>query len=203
MKKLMPIYNGVLWDDLPQEEQLKTAEFARQYKSGKCNVVDLPEAFAGIYKDTRLNPLPHFFLASGYIVVSDAFAEVLRGFDWQEGLYPVEVFHGNRKTKPNPDQAFFLLGLNSRKDSFLPEKIEDRLTIRPYNTKPITWHMGGWIEDYETPLSEIALSGFDLWMEERLKGGIFLSDRLVKALKAAKLTRGMPLKTCRIVEGDA
>ena len=203
MKDVMPFYNGVFWDDISEEERLKISDFAGAYKRGHCDVGKLPNAFAGSYKDTRLKPLPHFFNASGYIVVSDAFAEVLRGFEWQEGLYPVEVFQGNRKTKPNPDQAFFLLGLNSRKDSFLPEKLEKGARVRPYNTTPVIWRMVGDVNDGDCPLSEGALSGFDLWMEERLEGGIFLSDRLVKALKAAKLTRGMPLKRCRIVMGGA
>ncbi len=38
--------------------------------------------------------------------------------------------------------------------------------------------------------------GAEIWIDDRLSGAMFLTDRIAKALKEAKLTRGWGLKRC-------
>jgi len=49
-------------------------------------------------------------------------------------------------------------------------------------------------------LTTDALDGPDIWMEPKLsRGNLFISDRLAKLLRAAKMTGGWGLKECPIV----
>lgn len=50
--------------------------------------------------------------------------------------------------------------------------------------------------------SRVALTGPDVWIDPTLLHPIFFSDRLVQALRAAKVTRTIRLRSCRVVDVD-
>ncbi|MCK0100935.1 hypothetical protein MWU63_01365 [Pseudohalocynthiibacter sp. F2068] len=48
-------------------------------------------------------------------------------------------------------------------------------------------------------MNEAALEGVDLWVESKISEAFFLSDSLVAALRATKVTRRLGLSRCRVV----
>jgi hypothetical protein len=54
-------------------------------------------------------------------------------------------------------------------------------------------------EDDDFALSAAALQGPDLWIGAQVWDAFFLSDRLVRALREARLTRRLGLRRCRAV----
>lgn len=159
-----------------------------------------PKEFYWKQTDRKVERLPDFFSANAFWVISGAVAEIMREFDMGEnGLYPTRFVQRDRVT-PIPD-TYFCLNFGVRKSSFVPER---SLNIRG----PIGHHQGYKVWQPPLPtktddlaLDATALEGPDLWMETpTLIDTFFLSGPLVKALKAAKLTRQMRLRRCRIVE---
>ncbi|GGB71303.1 hypothetical protein [Blastomonas aquatica] len=63
--------------------------------------------------------------------------------------------------------------------------------------------VNGWSKDGDVVLSEIALSGPDLWFEARVDHKIFLSDALAQRLISIGLGDVFKLKECRIAGDDA
>ena len=89
------------------------------------------------------------------------------------------------------------LSFGARKETFLPERT--LRCKRRYEGQDI-WKVSLDLQDDEIALRETALQGPDLWMETpRLPRVFFLSDPLVRAIKAAKLSRRLGLRRCRVV----
>ena len=161
---------------------------------------ELPKLFVGQFPHIRFNkPLPDFFVANGYYVASERFANVLRSFDIGVGrLIPVPIFQGN--CKDLVPGTFFLLQFGCRKTCFLPEHSNERFTSRGRTaTIPEKWGLLGDLRDDYCALSPEALVGSDLWFDTRVGELFFLSGRLIDALRAAKVTRTLRLRQCRIV----
>ena len=80
----------------------------------------------------------------------------------------------------------------------MPERSET--AYKPYNDDRDIWAFMGTIKDDMVAVRQTALDGPDLWMETpRLPNVFFLSDPLVGAIKAAKLSRRMGLRRCRVI----
>ncbi|MFS8175587.1 imm11 family protein [Vreelandella titanicae] len=140
--------------------------------------------------------LPDIFSAGGLWVVSGRFAEVLRRFELgQTGLYPVKLFHHDRKTPFEGE--YFVLAFGETKDTFVPEESSEA-SRAPFTKKDI-WKPSLGRENDGLALSNESLQGVDLWMEKKMRKVFFLSDRLVEALKAEKLTKPLKPYRCRVV----
>ena len=146
--------------------------------------------------ERRFKSLPDFFNGGGYCIVSTELADALRQFDLGEGsLRPVEVLQYDRETRV--PGRYECLSFGARKETFLPERTL-RCT-RHYEGQDI-WGVSANLQDDEIALRETALQGPDLWMETpRLPRVFFLSDPLVRAIKAAKLSRRLGLRRCRVL----
>lgn len=139
--------------------------------------------------------LPDFCMADGY-VVSEPVAEIFRRFDMGQGaLYPVRVLQYDRKTPL--EGSYFFLNFGNSKTAFLPEMSES-IKRNPYDNSDI-WKLRANCKSGDVAVSANALNGPDIWIDTRLTTAFFLSDRLVQALKAAKLTRYFGLLECRVV----
>ena len=118
----------------------------------------------------RFEKVPDIFCA-GFWIVSSRFAEVLRRFELgQTGLYPVKLFHHDRKTPFEGE--YFVLAFGEAKDTFVPEESPKANKI-PF-TKSDLW--GPKYSDNEDSLSfeKEVLHGVDLWMEKNAQS--FLSQ---------------------------
>ncbi|MDQ7735334.1 hypothetical protein QT231_21755 [Halomonas sp. SpR1] len=140
--------------------------------------------------------LPDIFSAGGLWVVSGRFAEVLRRFELgQTGLYPVKLFHHDRKTPFEGE--YFTLAFGETKDTFVPEE-SPKVRKIPFTKKDL-WGLKHSDNEYGLAFEGRVMQGADLWMEKKLRHVFFLSDRLVEALKAEKLTKPLKPYRCRVV----
>lgn len=141
--------------------------------------------------------LPHFLSAGGFSTVSEAFAEVLFGFDLgRTQLRPVALLKSNRKTPFAGTYYFLNIGEVHR--HFAPE-YSARFQPRPKSRSSYIARLPHAKQNGDISVAPGALTGPDLWLDDTLGGSLFLSDRLVKALRAADLTRRLPLYRCPVV----
>jgi hypothetical protein len=187
-------------EDDTREELEKGALICDQYTAGfGVPEAEMPLRFCGMFRDTRIRKLSDYFMASGFIIVSPRCAEVFSRFDLGTGgFYPVDIYHGDRKTRVAGD--YFLLNFGCRKRTFLPADLDPSIfrSIKPSNGP--RWLYAAWAEDDACTVSTAALQGPDIWVEEQLHDAFFLSDRLVRALRDAKLTRSIRLRRCRVLD---
>lgn len=142
--------------------------------------------------------LPHLFSAAGLLTISEAFAEVLRDFDLgQTRLHPVELLHSNRSV-PFPGHYYFLNIAEVRR-YFSPE-FSTRFEAMPNSATSYIGSVGNELQDDDVTLVPAARNGPDLWIDDTLLSHFFCSDRLAQALRAAKVTRQLPLFRCRVLQ---
>ena len=180
--------------DSVQRPQNEKRVFAA-YQAGKHVADDLPNEAQPVGPDLRYSqPRDIFRLKSGYLVVSRRMWSTLRQFDiGSTRAYPLRI---NWRPHQQWDRDFHILQVCEVKDTLMP----DWSFIDDYKRKkaclppepclegeiPGPWtiqrHWNGVFA-----LSKQALQGSDLWFEERLSHGPFLSSRLRQALREAKL----------------
>lgn len=160
---------------------------------------DFPEVIYGApeaeEKDYRL---PDLFHAYGFWVVSGAAAEVLRQFDLGQGsLAPVRIMKSDRKTPVGGE--WFVISVGNQKGALLPAE-SPRMRSRYIRDGEKGWFPPFVTKDQDIAVSFAALAGADIWIDPQAGDSIFLSDRLVKALKKAKADKGFFLSKCRVLD---
>jgi hypothetical protein len=111
----------------------------------------------------EITSVPDIF-SCGFWVVSARFAEVLCRFDLgKTALYPVKLFHHDRKTPFEGE--YFTLAFGETRDTFVPEESPEAMKF-PF-TKKNLWVASLGREDNGLALSDDALQGVDLWMEKK------------------------------------
>ena len=185
------------WNNLLDEDEDQAVDAMRRNKDGETLTASrFPSEFFVKRSGKSFRSFPEIFNAGGFWVVTGRTAEVLRQFDLgQTSLYPTKFFKYDRKTPFERD--FFCINFGEKKDAFVPEL--STAEKKPWMDTDI-WKRPVYPKDDQLVLSPAALEGVDLWMDPRLWEGLFLSDRLVSALRAAKLTRRFGLKKCRVIE---
>jgi hypothetical protein len=145
----------------------------------------------------RTGRLPDLALA-GFTLVSERLADVLGKFDLgRSRLMPVDVLMQDRQTRlPG---HYFVLNFDSLKDAFLPGQSPGLKNLMQSSRR---WMPASTTKDDVIALSPAAATGPDLWWNPNFHSAMFLSDRLVQALRAAKLDKHFRLVRCRIVSPD-
>jgi hypothetical protein len=129
--------------------------------------------------------------------VSAACKEVLQQFDLgPTSFQPIKVFEFDQKT-PVPGE-FYGLAFGETKEAFLPEESSG---VRGRGRKePVRqWRARADCKDGQITVSDAALQGVNLWIDPKLHEGVFMSDALVKALRAAKLAGLFQLRKCQVL----
>ena len=144
-----------------------------------------------------IDKLPDLSLIRTSWIVSERLADVLRRFDLGKGgIEPVTAFKTDRQTLLAGQ--YFCLRFDNLKRAFLPDE----------SSKVSLFVQGVWTTDPDFSDGSIvchrdALSGPDIWIDPRLYGSLFLSDRLVSALAEAKVEEAFGglggLRRCRIL----
>jgi len=154
--------------------------------------------------NARGDKAPNFMNLGGKPAVNAACKAVLEEADLGAiNFHPIRILNAGRKSEPWPEEIY-VVNVGNAKMSLA---IEDGL--RTGNLQEV------WVPGFELPpekmiynlagkdiasLTVDALDGPDIWMEPKLsRGNLFISDRLAKFLKAAKMTGGWGLKECPIV----
>lgn len=171
------------------------------FKANKAGVPleqdQFPEEIYGKYRDQKYTKLPDMCCAGAWIV-SERMADVLRQFDLGQGaLYPVRVLEYDRKTQV--EGRYFHINVGNVKEAFLPEMSP---TAQRRHDGIDIWKRIVPAKNDEMAVRDTALTGPDIWIDPRFYNAFFLSGRLVRALKAAKLTRGLWLSRCRVIKDN-
>jgi len=147
---------------------------------------------------------PNFMNLGGRPAVNAACKAVLEEADLGAiNFHPIRILNAGRKSEPWPEEVYVVNVGNTKMSLAIEEGLTskeiwesgtvgiqrspDKIRYSGYPTKSV-------------PLTPAALEGPDIWMESKLaRGNLFISDRLAKLLKAAKMTGGWGLKECPIV----
>jgi len=143
------------------------------------------------HADRGYAKLPDLFFAGSHWAVSKGAAEVMRQFDLGGGaVYPVGVFGKDRRTPIG--EGWFCLNFGNQKQAFVPE-----LTPKARQISGRQWYqLSPTMKDGGVTVTNVALSGADIWIDPQVVDAFFLSDRLARALKKAKAAREFFLVKC-------
>ncbi|WP_422020796.1 imm11 family protein [Pyruvatibacter mobilis] len=183
--------------DLAFADLRQASDTIKQNRLGKPLAQDsFPKEFYGHIPSRKLKKLADLCKLGGFWVVSAACADVLQQFDLgRTAFYPVKVYEHNRTT--SVEGEYFCLSFGETKQAFLPEVSSG---LRPRDQDPVReWRMVGGGKDASVAVHEEALQGVDLWIDPKLFEVVFLSDALVKALRAARMSRHFSLRKCRVL----
>lgn len=161
---------------------------------------ELPEA-AAVWNVNRFRHFGDIFYAGGFLVVRGSLAETLARFDLGDGgLVAFPIFKADLAT-PYPGE-FFLLNFGCRKNTIIKE-LSENITVRGIDKASgiELLRVRARSKDGDLTLSEVALTGPDMWVEERVDNKLFLSDALAEAIAEIGMRDIFELEECRIVEG--
>ncbi len=193
--------------EVPAEPSDVRALSARHYSGESLKREEMTEA-AFIYDESRFKRLKELFIAGAFYGVRGKLAQVLGQADLGTGcLYPFPIYQEDKQTLQDVVEGpFYLLNFGAQKNSFLPDESNPE-TVRPFFTLERhgieVWESDFGTYDDDVAVSAAAFDGPDIWFEPKLSGKIFMSDRLVKALRKAKVKVNFDLKKCRVVGGRA
>ena len=183
-----------------RSERVKTA-INKHYAGHTMRREDMPEASA-VYSMPHFRRAKDVFFIGAFLGVKGRVAEVLSKFDFGAGggLVPYTIYEADEKTPlPGP---FYIVNFGPFKDCFLPDASTNI-------GKPSVHHETGrkrwvvrFVNDGDVAVSPAALAGANLWMCPGVEGRIFMSNRVVEALKTALGDDGFGefmLHRCRVV----
>jgi hypothetical protein len=167
--------------------------FKKNIKGMPLTADCFPAAFWGEYPDKTYKKPPHFSLPGGNPIVSDEVKQVMQQFDLgQTSFYPTTLYKHDRKTPV--EGSYYCINFGETKTCCMPEESQ-----RTKKFDALFWTIKQFAEDGDVAVNASALQGVDLWVDTRIRKSLFFSDRLARALKAAKLTRTFGLRKCRVV----
>ena len=144
-----------------------------------------------------------FKVLNGYVVVSQAFRDVLVSFDLgSTELYEVPVFRIGG-IKPSKYPPHYLLHVTETKPTLIPEESKNiRRGVRPGETEPppnARWRRTYQPDDLAVYVS--SAEGVDLWADPILQGRWFFSDRLKQAIdEAGIVSKGLDFVQARVFD---
>ena len=153
-----------------------------------------------VFDPSKFNKQKDMLYIQHQIAARGKFAELLQQHDLGVGgeLVPYTIYEKDRVT-PLPDQ-YYLFNFGERKDCFVPEESKNLDILRKKERDgEDLWKASLLGVDDDLAFTTAALEGADIWFDKHIHSHFFMSDRLVKAIKAAKL--GIPFKfvRCRIL----
>ena len=188
--------------DVPEAERLE-----RSGRLGADNMIGRPIP-PGAFPDQTLatrNPRKggaHLVVIENRnVLVSDAVADMFRQFDLgQGGVHPTRIVKQDRQRAVHDlgfQMNYWCIG-NSKK-TFRPDQSEGVTTTHLPQGNVTRHRVEGALAQDALALDRACLEGPDLWREGMLNVDCFFSDRLVRALKAAKLATRFGFVRCRVV----
>jgi hypothetical protein len=195
-------YYGEDWEPAQHEvirASAKVLEAMEKHTHGYAlERTDFPEATA-VFDKKRFRRVGDLFIVGRFYAVKERLAEVLARFDLGSGgLVPFPIFQEDLKTPV--EGKFYYLNFGARKRTILPNESKNVELVASNNATGVEiWKVNPWAEDGDVAFSAAALAGADLWVEENVRDGLFMSEALVAALREAKFKTDFELKECRVV----
>jgi len=186
---------------VPDTSKTVFAAIMKHYAGYTMRREDMPEASA-VYSMSHFKRAKDIFFLGGFLAVKGKVAEVLSKCDFGVGggLVPHTIYEADEKTPLTG--PFYIINFGSMKDCFLPDASTNigKPSVH-HETGRTRWSLG-LIKDSDVAVSAAALAGADLWMCPGVEGRIFMSNRVVEALRAALSEADFAefrLRCCRIV----
>lgn len=184
---------------IPMLSDRVSAAASRHCQGETLERSDFTEA-AAVWAEKNFNRTKDLFTAGPFYAVKGKLAEVLSRFDLGKGgLIPFTIYKADLVTPMEGE--FFLLNFGGPKDSFVPEESNPKYVRTLFvdkQTGQSMWTISPRV-DGDIALSPAALEGADLWCEKAVFRTLFMSDRLVRAIQAAKIKIDFELFRARIV----
>lgn len=187
-----------LKSELSDTDIRRSIELTEKVQHGRALPTDAyPSKFYYRGKKARPESLPDFLNCTMYLV-SDRLSDALKTTDLgSTSFHPVELYE--REKTQRIDAAYSIIAFGETKNTVLPEQSAH---IRHMSGPVIPYGVPFSPRDDDLTLSEDALLGPDLWIEEKVISTFFLSDRLVQTLKARNLAQRLSLYRCRIAPAN-
>lgn len=150
-----------------------------------------PDGLAGfrIHRMNTKRKVPDAFtITDAYPILSERAREIFEAHDLgRTKFYEIEMRYMNNS---RVEGRFFIIHILEAKNTLIPEKSD----VEPFNHIRLgESYLKSPFSPHPICLQHEAEQGVELWRESKLDYGIYLSARLAKACKAAKL-RGLNLK---------
>lgn len=164
----------------------------------------LPLPVYAEYQDDTLQDLPPVFQGGGGVNVCPAMADVFRQFDLvadgdgKGGVFPIQLFLYDRKTPVRTDYSVLVYG-GFKLGSLIPEESKGLRAGKYASDPPQRWMLSK-IGDGDIAVCASVRSGSDIWFDPKLQSAVFMSDRLVHALKDAGFAKYFNPIRCRVIE---
>ena len=183
-------------ENAEEAEKAISQKVALTKKNKRLELKSPADLSPDIYSDLLDYGLPPPIFESDIVYFSESALEVLSWFDTGPAIFhPVDLL--DYKTGAPLNLRYHQWVYVSGKDAFLPDQAE-KIVFDHYR-KSGRYRPATEIKDGSLALSHAALSGADLWVDQRLRDVFFVSDRLAQALDAAGMAEGLELRSCRIV----
>lgn len=173
---------------------------------GWCEIKDrrqpptdtLPRPMYANAKREDYQHLPPAFAAGGGLNVCSPLADVFRRFDLGTGgVVPIKLFKFDRTTPVDAD--YFLLTVVDRKGVFIPSESHNLFVGYRTTTPPEHSAMPLEPKNEDIAVSDDARIGSDMWFDAKLPDALFMSGRLVAALKEVGFARNFNPVKCRVI----
>jgi len=145
-------------------------------------------------------PFPELFRSGAYWMMSRRAADIFRKFDLGDGgLYPIEdgIYQSDNVTPIQ--EEFFCWIRGNTKDSFMQDLSR---SVKPRDLKRVLWKTDHYVQDDDLAVSDRALEGPAVWIEQRLFECVFLAGALGDELIKANLKTAFALYRCRVIVGQ-
>lgn len=142
--------------------------------------------------------LPDFFHAVSLRVVSERAKTLMEQFDLGDTrFHEVPILDKDHETPL--EGRWYIFNWISSKSCFVPELTESWAA----SGAPETGYRARSIGKARLVVRASAAKGADIWMDPILEGALFFSDRLKRAIDAAKFRKPLPFKQCDVVSAHA
>jgi len=175
------------------KNKLEAVNHYRAWQALNLNEVPVKLFFnVSDFSEKRKNLKDVSMITDGLAIVSERFADLLKDFNLgATQLFEIPLFEFDQETQRSG--KYFLLNVAETKPCFLPEQTTH--VKAGAGTGLGFWRLRGFPEVSVLPS---AAEGADMWADPTLRQVIFMSDRMVKAIKAAKISP-VPLKLCNVI----
>ncbi len=146
---------------------------------------------------------PNFMNLGGRPAVNAACKAVMEQADLGAiNFHPIRILNAGRKSEPWPEEIYVVNVGNAKEALAIDVGLADgtvRGTYVPGFEIPPEAVRYSVEPSISAPLTTAALDGPDIWMDPKMsRGGLFISDRLAKLLRDAKMAGGWGLKECSV-----
>lgn len=146
------------------------------------------------------------FVAGGNYGVTEPVAEIMRGMDMgKNALHPFDYVDLDGET-PMAGGPFYFLNICEFKTAIDVSRSGTVLAAARHIRRPevvVRLSLIGLEGPDKIAVTQNALHGPDMWMDSQLQLGVFFSDRLVGALRAAKLVKRIQFHRCHVLPAAA